>query len=33
MVSIVTKNDIEILKKYVINHDCDEECIVKLCKK
>jgi len=29
----VTKNDIETLKKYVINHDCDEECIVKLCKK
>ncbi len=33
MVSVVTENDIENLKKYVIFHDCDEENIVDLCKK
>lgn len=29
----VTKHDIEILKKYVIHHDCDEEDIVEICRK
>lgn len=33
MVSVVTENDIEKLKKYVIFHDCEEEHIVELCKK
>ena len=33
MVSVITENDIENLKKYVIFHDCDEEHIVELCKK